>query len=132
MRITDYYRRCVLSGVAFVTAPDVLAEHERSKTTRDNPEIRIGHEEIMKHNLEYYTRKWGAPGAETFERPFGDPDWTNHIAWEGRADPYAPKAPPAAQADEEVGAVQEEPRRFWPALRHRLTTLTDRYGLRRP
>lgn len=124
---SDYYRRCILSDVAFVMAPGVLAEHERSKTTRDNPEIRVEHEAVMIRNRDYYTRKWGAPGAETFVRPFDDPTWTNHIAWADRADPYAPKTPEAPQAS----AAQPEPRRFWPALARRLATLTDRYGLRR-
>ena len=127
----DYYRRCILSGVAFMTA-DVLAEHERSKTTRDNPEISIGHVAIMTQNREYYTRKWGPPGAETFERPFDDPAWTNHIAWEDRGDPYAPITPSATRTDGEGRAVREEPRKFWPTLGGRLTTLAGRYGLRRP
>jgi GT2 family glycosyltransferase len=120
----DYYRRCVLSDVTFVTAPEVLAEHERSKTTRDNPEIQFEHEAIMTRNRDYYTQKWGVPGAETFTRPFDDPTWTNHIAWVDRADPYTLKAP--------AMVPETEPQRFWPALTNRLATLANRYGLRRP
>jgi GT2 family glycosyltransferase len=84
----DYGRRCYLSGVKIISSPKVLVEHERSKTTRDNPEILAHNAEVMRLNEDYYTRKWGPPYNETFVVPFNNPRFTNRIDWSERADPY--------------------------------------------
>jgi GT2 family glycosyltransferase len=84
----DYGRRCGLSGVRIITADGVLVEHERSKTTRENPEILVRSEDVMRRNCEYYTRKWGPPYEETYGTPFDNPRFTNRIDWSERTDPY--------------------------------------------
>lgn len=89
----DYFRRCHLSGVKIVTAADVLVEHERSKTTRENPEIAAQAGAVMQRNRDYYTKKWGPPRTENYKIPFGDPILTNKIEWNARSDPYPGRAP---------------------------------------
>jgi GT2 family glycosyltransferase len=84
----DYGRRCRLSNVNIISSPKVLIEHERSKTTRDNPDILEKSAEVMRLNEDYYTRKWGPPYKETFVLPFDSPKFTNRISWSERANPY--------------------------------------------
>jgi GT2 family glycosyltransferase len=84
----DYGRRCYLSNVKIITSPKVLVEHERSKTTRDNPDILAKSAEVMRLNEDYYTRKWGPPYKETFTVPFDNREFTNRITWSERCDPY--------------------------------------------
>ncbi|UMY15622.1 glycosyltransferase [Methylobacterium organophilum] len=87
----DYYRRRHLVGVRDVIASGVMAEHERSKTTRENPEVSAG--DPGARNLAYYTEKWGKPGEECHQTPFGEAAYSNRISWEERGDPYPGRSP---------------------------------------
>ena len=89
----DYFRRCVLADVPMLTMDGVAVEHERSRTTRTNPEIRSRNADIMRVNRAYYTAKWGGdPEHETFGRPFDREAYDLSIPWERRAKPYPHRA----------------------------------------
>lgn len=86
----DYYKRCRVLGVDIIATPDVLVVHDRSKTTRDNPEIRQHHEDIFHANRDYFTRKWGSDNCDhdVFKHPFNDASLSPKISWSGRDNPY--------------------------------------------
>jgi GT2 family glycosyltransferase len=76
----DFGRRFHLSGIKMIVADGVLVEHERSKTTRENPEIQAANAEVMRVNGGYYARKWGGlPHHETFDIPFNHPKFDRRI-----------------------------------------------------
>jgi GT2 family glycosyltransferase len=82
----DYGRRCYISGARIISTSEVLVEHERGKTSRDNPEIAAKIQEEKRLNETYFMRKWGAN--DEFRIPFNDARFTTRIDWSDRADPY--------------------------------------------
>lgn len=88
---SDYHRRVILSGLSISVDERSLVEHERSKTTRDNPALLARNAETMAVNGAYFQRKWGGePVAARFHQPFDRAEFPISIPYERRAAPYGP------------------------------------------
>ena len=73
---TDYVYRLSLASLPQLTDTRVLIEHNRSLTTRLDPELRQFHDGRFRRGSEYYLRKWGGlPGQEKFTSPFAVPQF---------------------------------------------------------
>jgi len=85
----DYFRRLRLMNVPILTDDRTLVEHNRSATTRIDPELKRLKSLFIKYGEKYYLKKWGGtPGEETFQRPFDDPRFDCYIDTKHLDAPY--------------------------------------------
>jgi hypothetical protein len=86
---TDWDRRAILLKLFPHADQRVLVEHERSLTSRINPDIQKQTQINFQINEQYYIRKWGGlQGRETFSTPFNNPTFDPCIPAANRNAPY--------------------------------------------
>lgn len=77
---SDYFRRVRLANLGSVFLDEVLVEHDRSRTSRVDPQIAREAEAVGARNRDLYIRKWGGPpGSERFTRPYDDERWSLRV-----------------------------------------------------
>jgi GT2 family glycosyltransferase len=85
----DYAYRAKLVGLHEENCPDTNISHGGSDTIFSDPILNLQNRMTHGRNMQYYIRKWGAPGGrERWNNPFNDPHFDCQILPEKRHAPY--------------------------------------------